>query len=45
MAYSAGERPGQGTYYCISCKEPVKLLTKLDEIPTCPKCNKTNFTK
>ncbi|WP_353740069.1 zinc ribbon-containing protein [Phosphitispora fastidiosa] len=44
MAYAAGERPGQGTYYCLSCKEPVKL-TKTEEVPTCPKCKNTQFTK
>lgn len=44
MAYSTDERPGQGTYYCIACKQPVKL-TKTDSIPQCPKCNKTQFTK
>ena len=44
MAYTTGERPEQGTYYCISCKEPVKL-GKMDAVPACPKCNKSQFTK
>jgi predicted RNA-binding Zn-ribbon protein involved in translation (DUF1610 family) len=44
MAYNTGERPGQGTYYCLSCNESIKI-TKTDSIPTCPKCNNTKFKK
>ncbi|PKM41949.1 MAG: hypothetical protein CVV03_10995 [Firmicutes bacterium HGW-Firmicutes-8] len=45
MAYATGERPGKGTYYCISCKQPIKVNNNIDTIPPCPKCNKTQFTK
>ena len=43
--YSTGEKPGQGTYQCISCGTVVVLDDSTDTLPPCPKCHETTFIK
>lgn len=43
--YSTGEKPGKGTYQCISCGQKVVLDDQDDTLPPCPRCDKTQFTK
>ncbi|MGL9846099.1 hypothetical protein IGJ91_001258 [Enterococcus sp. DIV0765f] len=45
MAYSTGEKPGKGTYYCTRCGQKVVLDENTDRLPPCPSCDKTNYIK
>lgn len=45
MAYSTGEKPGKGTYYCTRCGQKVVLDDNTDKLPPCPSCDKTNYIK
>ena len=39
MLHSIGEKPGKGTYTCISCSNwTVKLKSSKDPLPTCGVC-------
>ena len=43
--HTTGEKPGKGTYICISCGTRVVLDDNTDTLPPCPKCHKTAFYK
>lgn len=43
--YSTGEKPGIGTYKCISCGQLVRLDDDSDTLPPCPQCEKTIYIK
>lgn len=43
MAYSTGEKPGNGKYVCKICGQ--KVVLDDDTLPPCPKCKKTNYRK
>lgn len=45
MAYSTGEKPGKGTYYCTKCGQDVTLDQYTDTLPPCPSCYGTSFRK
>ncbi|WP_041277594.1 zinc ribbon-containing protein [Desulfotalea psychrophila] len=40
---STGEKPGKGTYTCISCGKKVRLDDNNDTLPPCPRCEGTNY--
>jgi len=42
---NTGEKPGKGTYKCLSCGETVRLDDTDDRLPPCPKCSKTFYIK
>ena len=43
--YTTGEKPGKGTYVCLSCGTTVVLDNDSDTLPPCPKCHKTTYYK
>ena len=43
--YKTGEKPGKGTYQCLSCGQLVVLDDITDTLPPCPKCHATTFYK
>lgn len=43
--YTTGQKPGKGTYKCISCGEIVILDDNTDTLPPCPKCHKVHYIK
>lgn len=45
MYYTTGEKPGKGTYKCITCGVVVVLDDNTDTLPPCPKCHNTTFRK
>ncbi|WP_415817159.1 zinc ribbon-containing protein [Bordetella tumbae] len=40
---TTGEKPGRGTYVCISCGQRIFLDDNSDVLPPCPKCHGTEF--
>ena len=45
LMYKTGEKPGIGTYQCISCGTKVSLNDNTDVLPPCPKCDNVYYTK
>ena len=43
--YTCGEKPGIGTYICLSCGTRVVLNDSTDTLPPCPECKDCKFTK
>lgn len=43
--YNSGEKPGKGTYKCTKCGNVITLEQNSDELPVCPRCKNTTFTK
>lgn len=43
--YTTGEKPGTGTYICITCGQSVILDDNTDTLPPCPKCAETTYRK
>jgi len=42
---STGEKQEKGIYECTKCYTEVILDDTTDTLPTCPRCNGTNFAK
>ena len=40
---NTGEKPGSGTYVCVTCGQHVVLDDDNDKMPPCPKCGGTEF--
>jgi hypothetical protein len=46
MSYDIGEKPGKGTYQCLSCEEwTVTLDDDDDRLPPCGICGKGQHVK
>lgn len=45
VMYTTGEKPGKGTYKCVSCGVIVVLDDDTDTLPPCPSCDGTKFIK
>lgn len=47
MAYTCGERPGKGQYYCgeTGCAGEVTLDDNTDKLPPCSICDACNWEK
>lgn len=43
--YVSGEKPGVGTYMCMSCFLELIIENDNEELPNCPDCGKTFFQK
>ncbi len=43
--YITGEKPGKGTYKCVSCGQLVVLDDNTDTLPPCPKCSKSTYVR
>ena len=43
--HNTGEKPGMGTYVCISCGQTVSLDEDTDRLPPCPNCHETTYKK
>jgi predicted RNA-binding Zn-ribbon protein involved in translation (DUF1610 family) len=35
----AGDRPGQGTYVCMTCGKKIVIKDDKEKLPVCPKCH------
>ncbi len=42
---ATGEQPGKGVYYCKKCGTRVVIEETTDTLPTCSRCNHTEFEK
>ena len=46
MLYDIGEKPGKGTYQCVSCSSwTVTLDDDNDRLPPCGRCGKGQHVK
>lgn len=43
--YRAGQKPGEGTYYCEECYHKIEVDDSAKELPKCPVCGAVTFTK
>ena len=43
--FTTGQKPGKGTYQCVSCGQLVVLDDHTDTLPPCPKCGRTRYFK
>ena len=43
--YKTGQKPGKGSYRCVTCGTVVNLDDNKDTLPPCPSCNGTTYIK
>ena len=43
--YKTGQKPGKGTYRCVSCGQIVILDDHTDTLPPCPNCDAVYYYK
>lgn len=45
VMYKTGQKPGKGTYRCVSCGQIVILDDHTDTLPPCPNCDAVYYYK
>ena len=40
-----GDKPGKGTYYCMTCGQKVVIESDEKKLPICPKCQGSMFSR
>jgi len=43
--YRTGEKPGRGSYTCISCGRTVEVDDNSEALKSCPSCGCTTFNR